>query len=78
MLFSRKILSRFRIQAVTVADRGNSFLHSSVIARSEVQMETGYEFLNFYLIRHWSPSQKKNQIKQVLKLVSLPSWRFCC
>ena len=68
MLFSRKIPSRFRIQAVTVADRGNSFVHFSVIARSEVQMETGYKFLNCYLIRHWSPSQKKKSNKAGVKI----------
>ena len=30
------------------------------IARSEVQMETGDEFLNFNLIKNWSPSQERS------------------
>ena len=39
----------------------------SAIARSCFQMQTGDEFLNFYLIKNWSPSKERI----TLKLVSL-------
>ena len=32
----------------------------NIIARSEVQMETGKEFLNFDLIKNWSLSQERS------------------
>ena len=35
-------------------------LRHAVIARSEVQMETGDEFLNFNIIKNWSPSQERS------------------
>ena len=31
-----------------------------LIARPEVQMDTGDEFVNFHFIRNWSPSQERS------------------
>ena len=41
--------------------------HVSCIARSEVQMETGEEFLNFHLIGNWNKSQDHIKISQFTK-----------
>ena len=46
----------------------------SVITRSAVEMETGNEFLHFYLIRNWTVYDKKDRIKfsQFTKFEVLP------